>query len=299
MLEIAPAGGGLFKQAFAGDTFNSAVYLARHFSDELTVSYITGLGQDAYSHKMMAAFEEENIRTDAIQIIADRSPGLYLIENDSSGERFFHYWRSASASRYMFDGWTSTDIAKLLRNYDCLYLSGISLAILDETQRQNLIEALHTVKQNCFIAYDPNYRANLWPDTDACRKTNKQLAQLADIALISKEDHIALWDSASSGTIAAEWASWGAKEVVVKDGGADCLILTDKNETHVSAQDNITPIDTTGAGDSFAAGYVGARLLGRSPSEAATAAHSIAAKVIQHRGAIIAQKTRRKNVSDG
>ncbi len=71
MLEIAPAGSGLFKQSFAGDTFNSAVYLARHFSDELAVSYITGLGQDAYSHKMMAAFEDENIRTDAIQIIAD------------------------------------------------------------------------------------------------------------------------------------------------------------------------------------------------------------------------------------
>lgn len=288
MLEIAPVGDGLFKQSFAGDTFNSAVYLARQFSDELEVSYITGLGNDAFSHKMVAAFEEEKIRTDAIQIIADRSLGLYLIENDTSGERFFHYWRSASAARYMFDGWTPSEIATLLSNYECLYLSGISLAILDETQRQNLIEALHTVKQDCFIAYDPNYRANLWPDTDACRQTNKQLAQLADIALISKEDHVALWDTASSGTIAAEWASWGAKEVVVKDGGAECLILKDEKETRVSPQSNITPVDTTGAGDSFAAGYVGSRLLEQSPIQAATTAHSIAAKVIQHRGAIIA-----------
>ncbi len=134
-----------------------------------------------------------------------------MIENDAFGERFFHYWRSASAAKYMFDGWAPSEIAKLLCNYDCLYLSGISLAILDETQRQNLIAALHTVKQDCFIAYDPNYRANLWPDTNACRQTNKQLAQLADIALISKEDHIALWGSTTSGTIAAEWASWALK----------------------------------------------------------------------------------------
>ncbi len=192
----------------------------------------------------------------------------------------------------MFDGWTAAEIAKLLCNYDCLYLSGISLAILDETQRQNLIEALQTAKQDCFIAYDPNYRANLWPDTDACRHSNQQLAQLADIALISKEDHTALWDTVSSDAIAEEWASWGAKEVVVKDGGADCYILKDGTETRVSPQGNITPVDTTGAGDSFAAGYVGSRLLGRSPVEAATRAHSIAAKVIQHQGAIVStQKT--------
>ncbi len=81
----------------------------------------------------------------------------------------------------------------------------------------------------------------------------------------------------------------GAKEVVVKDGGAECLILTDNYETRVPPQSDITPVDTTGAGDSFAAGYMGSRLLGRSPIEAATTAHSIAAKVIQHKGAIISK----------
>ncbi len=75
MVEIAPVADDLYKQSFAGDTFNSAVYLAREFNDELAVSYITGLGQDAYSQKIFAAFKDENIYTDAIQIKADRSPG--------------------------------------------------------------------------------------------------------------------------------------------------------------------------------------------------------------------------------
>ncbi|SFU16765.1 2-dehydro-3-deoxygluconokinase [Pseudovibrio denitrificans] len=288
MLELAPAGNGLFWQSFAGDTFNTAVHLARQFGQDLDVSYITGVGDDPFSQKITAIFEKENIRTDALQYIEGRSLGLYMIENDASGERFFQYWRNASAARLMFDGWTSGEIAKLLVNYDCIYLSGISLAILDTKQRQSLIEALLDVKQDCLIAYDPNYRACLWSDIDISRQINKQLAQLADIALISKEDHIALWGVSSSSSIAATWSSWGTSEVIVKDGGKECLILRDTDELSVSARSNIVPIDTTGAGDAFAAGYVGSRLLKDTILEAANKAHSIAADVIQHQGAIIA-----------
>ncbi|KZK88572.1 2-dehydro-3-deoxygluconokinase [Pseudovibrio sp. Ad46] len=127
MLELAPAGNDLFRQSFAGDTFNTAVYLKRQFGEELDVSYITGVGYDVYSQKMIASFETENIRTDAIQYIEESTLGLYMIENDVSGERFFQYWRSTSAARHMFEGWASAEIAKLLSTYDCLYLSGISL----------------------------------------------------------------------------------------------------------------------------------------------------------------------------
>ncbi len=47
------------------------------------------------------------------------------------------------------------------------------------------------------------------------------------------------------------------------------------------------PVDTTGAGDSFNAGYLAARLTGASPVDAARAGHALAGRVIMHRGAII------------
>ncbi|WP_275078138.1 PfkB family carbohydrate kinase [Pseudovibrio sp. Ad5] len=136
------------------------------------------------------------------------------------------------------------------------------------------------------MTYDPNYRANLWPDSDICRQTNKQLAQLVDIALVSKEDHITLWGHTPTNSIASTWSSWGTPEIIVKDGGNECVILKGDQETCVSAHSNITPVDTTGAGDSFAAGCIGSRLLSLSAHEAATKAHSIAAQVVQRQGAI-------------
>jgi 2-dehydro-3-deoxygluconokinase len=46
-------------------------------------------------------------------------------------------------------------------------------------------------------------------------------------------------------------------------------------------------VDTTAAGDSFAAGYLAARLAGAEPAEAARRAHRLAGAVVKHRGAII------------
>jgi 2-dehydro-3-deoxygluconokinase len=50
-------------------------------------------------------------------------------------------------------------------------------------------------------------------------------------------------------------------------------------------------IDTTGAGDSFNAAYLASRLRGGTPLEAVTAGHALAARVIQHPGAILPPST--------
>jgi 2-dehydro-3-deoxygluconokinase len=48
-----------------------------------------------------------------------------------------------------------------------------------------------------------------------------------------------------------------------------------------------TPRDTTGAGDSFNAAYLSARLMGLPVAESVRKAHELASRVIQYPGAVI------------
>nr|WP_321456047.1 sugar kinase [uncultured Cohaesibacter sp.] len=287
MIELAPAGEGLFKQGFAGDTFNTAAYLSRQFSPEIEVSYITGLGVDPMSEGIRKALENEDILTDSVTVVEDKNPGLYMIENDDTGERFFTYWRNDAAAKKMFDGWSADQIAILLGQFDVIYFSGITLAILDDAQRTALFDAIAKIKGKVKVGFDPNYRPKLWPDSQICRAVFERAAALSDFALVTADDHVALWGQADGLSIAKQWKGYGADEVVVKEGADSCILFAGDDVKNVPPAAKLKPKDTTGAGDSFAAGYLGKRALGGAPEEAAKTAHGVAGQVIMHPGAII------------
>jgi 2-dehydro-3-deoxygluconokinase len=83
-------------------------------------------------------------------------------------------------------------------------------------------------------------------------------------------------------------------EVIVKNGEEPALITTGGTLQPVPAQHVATPVDTTGAGDSFNGGYLAARLAGHAPAEAVQRAHRVAAAVVQVRGALAPFETLRK-----
>ena len=293
MVELSPAGDGLYRQAFAGDSFNTATYLARQFSPGLEISYCTGLGTTGLSLAMLAQFESEGIKTDHVRRMEGENPGLYMIENDASGERYFQYWRGQSAAKKMFAGQTAAEIAEELSEFDALYMSGISLAILDDAQRTVLFDALALIrgKGETVIAFDPNYRPALWPAEAKAKEVYESIAGLCDIALVTLDDHEALYhDGQSAEEVASLWKNWGASEVVLKHGAANCLIEKDGERWQVAPSATLKPVDTTGAGDSFAAGYLGARLTGDAPDNAAALAHKVAGQVIMHPGGVISKE---------
>lgn len=145
MLELAPQhtkvdGAPFYAQSFAGDTYNTAVYLAR---SGLAVGYVTLLGDDPFSTQILAAMRAEGIETEAIECLPGRCLGLYVIQNTSDGERYFTYWRGESPARELF---SNADARARLQSYlqemDYLYLTGITLSILAQEAREYLLEFL-------------------------------------------------------------------------------------------------------------------------------------------------------------
>jgi 2-dehydro-3-deoxygluconokinase len=281
MIELTQAPGGLLARGFGGDTLNTAIYLARLGA---AVDYVTALGDDAFSDAMAAAWREEGVGTGHVLRIPGKLPGLYIIETSDGGERRFHYWRDSSAARALLDQPASAALLDGLAGYALVYLSGITLSLYDEAGRARLMAALARARRSgTRIAFDTNFRPRNWPDAAAARAAYAAMLAGSDIVLASLED-LDLLHGAGQGEAAAE--ALAAEEVVLKLHEPACRLRVGPLDTVVRAAP-VAAIDTTAAGDSFAAAYLAARLAGRPPVEAAAAGHRLAGAVVGHRGAII------------
>ena len=96
MIELSNIEHNIFRQNFAGDTANSAIYLSRLGAKS---SYISSTGKDFLSKKMLKFLNDEKVKTHNIFMNINKTLGLYLIQNNKNGERNFFYWRSNSAAK--------------------------------------------------------------------------------------------------------------------------------------------------------------------------------------------------------
>lgn len=279
------------RRGFGGDTLNTAVYLARQTaSTPLAVSYVTALGDDAYSQQMIDQWAQEGVDTYLIQRFSDKLPGLYVIETDAQGERTFAYWRNDAAARYWLERESAEAVCEALARFDYVYLSGISLAILPPASREKLMALLQRVRANGGkVLFDNNYRPRLWHDKAQTQDAYRAMLSCTDIAFLTLDDETMLWGEASVETVIARTHAAGVAEVVIKRGADSCLVSANNQQVEVPAQRLRAEqvVDTTAAGDAFSAGYLAKRLLGGSPKASAEQGHLIASHVIQHRGAII------------
>lgn len=278
---------------FAGDTMNTAVYLKRTLGDAAEVSYVTVLGHDPLSSRLVRLLESESIETELIQYSEDRLIGLYAITTDQSGERTFSYWRSQSAARTLFQHPMGDEFSNLA-GADVVYLSAITLAILPADTRRALIEELDKQRsaRQLTVVFDSNYRPALWESQKEAQQVVAAAWQITDIALPSVDDEQLLFNDADEEAVLSRLQGYGVKRGALKRGGAGPLSLNTEIEQSLREIDTkqdgpVQVVDTTAAGDSFNAGYLGAALTGADDQTALRAGHACAVRVIGHSGAII------------
>lgn len=284
MVELAPREDGAFSMGFAGDTFNTAWYVRRCCGDRIEVAYLSAVGDDDVSRRMTDFMTEAGIRP-CLAVLPGRSVGLYLISL-RDGERSFSYWRSASAARDLAAH--LGDLARLGPG-DMAYFSGITLAILDEGGRAQLLDALGQVRAaGVRVAFDPNLRPRLWPDAATMLTAVMQGAAVSDIALPSFEDEASWFGDADPAATAARYGAAGVTLVAVKDGARPVLVARGQDREVVPIDPARLVVDTTAAGDSFNARFLCGIMEGEPPSTAARAAARLASRVIAARGALVA-----------
>lgn len=288
MIELQEVEPGKTQQTFGGDTLNAAIYMARlsrYFS--VKVDYVTALGCDNFSDKMVAFWEKEGVGSELVIRQEGEMPGLYYIQLDEDGERHFSYWRSEAAAKKCFEYEKSQELLERLGHYDAVYLSGISIAILTPLSRARLFDRLAELAEaGTNILFDYNYRPHLWASVDEAKDAYEKILSWSDTVFVGLDELTVLHDVSSNEAGHQYLASKGVKESVIRSGAEPCSIYVDNKHFEVAADTITKVVDTTAAGDSFSAAYMAARGAGCTVPESARIAHRMAGYVIAHKGAI-------------
>jgi 2-dehydro-3-deoxygluconokinase len=286
LLELARSNDGRYALSCGGDTFNTAIYLARAGID---VAFATALGDDRHSDRVMALAAAEGIGSDLMLRVPGRVPGLTLIETGDAGERSLSHWRDSAPARDLFELPDWGRVADGLMAARMIYYSGITLSLYSNNGLGRFIAVLEMARKNGVkVVFDGNFRPKGWKgDVARTRTVYVEALKRVDIALPTYDDEAVLWGDPSPEATVDRLQAFGIDEIAVKNGRHSALVASGGNREFVPVTEVVEPLDVTAAGDSFNAAYLAARLSGDAPSAAASAGHRLAAQKIRHRGAIM------------
>lgn len=238
-----PAGIPLFEQNPGGAPANVAVQAARL---GVSAGFIGKVGRDMFGAFLQQTLEQNGVETANLRFSAETATSLAFVQLSESGDRDFSFYRDPGADtqlRFEEVDKTQLDGAKVL----CFG----SLLLTAEPGRTAVPQIVEYARAHGVItAYDPNWRAPLWPDRETGVRAMRSLLPLADVVKVSDEELEMLTDCAEIPAGAAALFVRGVQAVVVTRGAKGCVVCTPSRVRALSTYDTQV-VDTTGSGDSF------------------------------------------------
>ena len=269
-----------FIKRTAGAETNVAIGLARL---GLRVGWASRLGRDAWGRYLRNEFEREGIDCSHVDWDEQARTGMMLKEHvlDGRDARTEYFRKGSAASRL-----TPADLdLAWLTGARHLHATGVFAAVSADTDAA-VAHAMQVVRAaGRTVSFDTNLRPSLWPSHERMVERVNALAALADWVLPGVDEGRVLCGSADARTIAAFYLQRGARIVVVKLGAEGAWWQgADGTSGHVAAHPVERVVDTVGAGDAFAAGFVSAMLAGLPVPDAVRRAAWMGARAVQVRG---------------
>jgi 2-dehydro-3-deoxygluconokinase len=269
--------GPYYRPGFGGDTSNAAVAAARQGA---RVGYLTALGQDPFGDALMGLWAEEGVDTAHVRRSPDAPTGIYFVDPHPSGRRFSYFRKGSAASLYGPEDLPPDYIA----GARVLHLSAITQAIGPRMRAASFAAMDAGRSAGTLVSYDTNLRLALWP-LDEARETIAATLALSDIVFPSADEAQELWGLADADAVLDHVLAFGPGVVALKRGDRGAVIATPDRRVAIPASP-AEAVDSTGAGDAFAGGFLARLIETGDPFEAGRYAARVAAGAVSGYGAV-------------
>ena len=223
------AGGAPFNVACAAKRFGARVGFAGSVGDDLIGAFLEDFAQKRGLDRLILNRDPE------------RNTTLAFVQLDEKGERSFCFYRKNTADYHLPEIGDS-----LLREADIVQIG--SLMLSEETGRkyaQGLAVRVHALGKS--VSFDVNFRTDIFRDMESALAVYREIIRLADIVKFS-EDEVEIFGKEYLETLSD-------KLVCVTLGGEGSEWRRAGKQARVPAI-AVKPVDTTGAGDAFYAGFL-------------------------------------------
>ena len=257
--------------AVGGDAYNEAFALTRL---GVPVKLISSVGSDMWGDFIIKTGNEAGIDMEHVVRQKKYPTTISIVLIRQEGERNFIVAGDSSALHFASE---SLDIPSIEK---AKILSLASLYTSDEVDEAFLIAARAAKKAGVIVTADTTSNVK-----NCSMKSRVELFSLIDFIFPNYEEACGITGETSLNGIAEAFIKYGVKNVVIKTGKEGCYIQNANEKFDMPAYKNAKLVDTTGAGDNFAAGFIYGLFRDLSIRECAAYANASAAVSIQYLGA--------------
>ena len=214
----------------------------------MQTAFIGKVDNDVFGRLIRSTMERNGICTDGLLRSETEPTTLAFVSLDERGDRSFSFYRQHSADCML----RSAELPLTLLEQAGIFHFG-SVSMTAEPVRSATLEAVrHARSKGAAIAFDPNLRLPLWPDTDSAYHAICEGLRYADLVKLSEEELEFLTKAADHTAGMRELLErYDIRMLVVTLGADGCLCLCRNGVFLRQHTIQVTALDTTGSGDAF------------------------------------------------
>ena len=253
----------------------------------LRSALLTAVGDDQVADHVTQFLRDERVETRFIPRKPGRRTSAVIVTIRPPDDFPLTFYRDNCAD----DALTIEDVEQApVSDARAVFLTGTGLS--REPSRTATLWAAETSRRaGASVVVDIDYRPSLWPDARSFGVAVRSLARLADLVIGTEDEVAAAAGECDSGAAVRQLLDLGPAAIVLKRGAAGATIWRNRATPVDVAPFTVDILNTLGAGDAFASGFLYGWLRDWPLERAARLGNASGAIVVGRHGCSIAMPT--------